>query len=265
MVTENWRSSIGSLLSLSIEYIVNNLAIYANGNIEQLKALPPNIKNRILRKFTTCSYFWQNVNFKDVLCATVNDKTSHINLTSATVDDDVLNILNACKNVKKLYLTRTGGTQITNTVLKNLLKCTNQLCLFVITNCEEVNDGVLECLTDHCSHLMGLDVGGCKNVTDDGVKRLSTLKNLTWLTFSQTQISDEGISFLVKGSSGKNIRELRIDNCPNVTELGLKLIAENCPSIETLMFYNCSTDRDQIPFQEGQFKNLKQLTWTITW
>lgn len=57
------------------------------------------------------------------------------------------------------------------------------------------------------------------------------------------QISDDGIFSLVKGSSGKNIKELRIDNCPNVTELGLKLIAENCPNIETLMFYNCSTDR----------------------
>lgn len=99
----------------TIEYIVNNLAIYANGNIEQLKILPPNVKNMILKKFTTSSYFWQNVNFKDVLCATVNDNTSHINLTSATVDDDMLNILNTCKNIKKLYLTRTGDNHITNT------------------------------------------------------------------------------------------------------------------------------------------------------
>ncbi|KAJ8913956.1 hypothetical protein NQ315_015194 [Exocentrus adspersus] len=233
MVIEKWRNSVESLLSLTIEYIVNNLAVYANQNIEQLKILPSHVKNRILRKFTTSSYFWRNVNFKDILHATVNITTSHINLTSATVDDDMLHILTRCKNVRKLYLTRTGTNNVTNRGLRNLLKCTNQLHLFVITNCDEVDDTVLECLSEYCPHLTGLDVGGCKNITDCGVKKLSALKNLTWLTLSQTQVSDDGISSLVKGSIGKNIKELRIDNCPNVTEDGLKIIAENCPNIET--------------------------------
>ncbi|KAJ8938923.1 hypothetical protein NQ318_011684 [Aromia moschata] len=267
MVTQNWKCSVASLLSLTIDYIVNNLPLYGNGNIEQLRILPSHIKNRILKKFTTSSYFWQNVSFKDILSVIVNDNTKHVNLTSATVDDEMLEILSKCKNITKLYLTRTGHNFITNTGLVNLLKQTNQLYLLVITHCEEVNDSVLECLSKYCPNLMGLDIGGCKNVTDVGIKYLSALRNLTWLTFSQTQISDDGISALVKGSSGAKIRELRVDNCSNITEAGLKTIADNCPNIEILMFYNCSTHRDHAlsTFQEGNFKNLKQLTWTITW
>ncbi|KAJ8931857.1 hypothetical protein NQ314_015187 [Rhamnusium bicolor] len=104
MVTETWRNPVRSLLSLTVEYIVNNLSIYANG-------------------------------------------------------------------------------------LLNLLKHTNQLYFLVITNCDEVNDNILECLSENCPNLMGLDVGGCNNVTDVGVKSLSKLKKLTWLTLSQTQTS----------------------------------------------------------------------------
>lgn len=98
------------------------------------------------------------------------------------------------------------------------------------------------------------------------------------------QIGHEGISALVEGPSGKNLKELKIDNCVNVTEATLRKIVECCPDMEILIFYNC--DRSISKYwpicnckclklhvlgemmftpQENQLKNLKQLSWTINW
>ncbi|CAH1173551.1 unnamed protein product [Phaedon cochleariae] len=263
---EHWRSSVGSLLSIVIDYVVNNLASFSNDNMESLKILPYHIKNRILRKFTTSSYFWKNIDMKQVLSAIVNDNTYHVNLTSIAIDNEILNILTNSKNIQKLYLSRNGNNFITSTGLINLFKHTNSLCLLLLAHCDQMNDDVLEVLANYCPNLMGLDIGGCVNITDMGMDKLSKLRNLTWLTLSSTQISDGGIQSIVTGPSGAKIKELRIEDCKNVTEQGLRAVADNCPKVEILMFHKCSTiNSSNIMFQEQPFKNLKHVTWTFTW
>ncbi|KAJ8976238.1 hypothetical protein NQ317_009735 [Molorchus minor] len=254
----------------TIDFIVNNLQLW-NGNFKQLTLLPNHIKNRILKIFNTSSYFWTGVDFHKLLSAMVNNDTCYINLTATTLDDAMLNTLSDCKNLKKVYLTRTENHIVTTAGLINLFKRANQLLMIQISNCIGVDDSVLDCLADNCPNLMGLDVGGCTNITDNGAKRLATLSNVTWLTFSQTQVSDDGITAIVTSPSGSKIRELRIDNCLNVTEAGLKVIAENCPNIEILMFYNCwsgggrVSDETISSLYEENLKNLKQINYTITW
>ncbi|XP_074030776.1 uncharacterized protein isoform X2 [Leptinotarsa decemlineata] len=231
---------IETLVSISIKIILDNLPLYIKDDVKMLEILPFQLKNIILKRFTSSSYFWRNIDFKTVLSAVVNVYTSQIDLTSVVVDDEMLGILTNSKNLTKIYLSRSNGNLMTTTGLTNLLRHTKDLYIFLAANCDKIDDTVLECLSNCCPNLMGLDIRGCKNVTDCGVKYLSKLRNLVWLTFSNTQVSDDGLVCLAEGPSGENIKELRIENCSKVTEVGLDAIAKNCRNIEGLMFDNCS-------------------------
>ncbi|CAG9832174.1 unnamed protein product [Diabrotica balteata] len=256
---------IDSLFSLAIDYVVDNLAIYMKENDERLSALPYSIKNRILRRFTTSAYFWRNINFKSVLLAIANEQTLSINLTSAPLDDEILKIISKCKNVRKLYLSRNDDGLITTKGLVELWKnCTN-LISFVLCRSTEVRDEVLDCMAEHCPNMTCLDLGGCPQITDIGIKKISRLKKLTSVNFSATQITDEGTSCLARGPSGPKLTELRIEDT-QVTDVGLRDIAENCPNLQILCYRGRQRQDldDFVPFH-NELKNLKQVTWTVNW
>lgn len=101
------------------------------------------------------------------------------------------------------------------------------------------------------------------------------------------QITDTGIKYLIEGKSGNQIKELRLNNCINVTSNILGNIAECCPKIEVLEFHNSQIAGMSVKYliilcivklhlnlvdntttsllEDHEFKNLKQLTWTIKW
>lgn len=56
-------------------------------------------------------------------------------------------------------------------------------------NCNGVNNDVIKCLAENCQSLSALDINGCKNVSDEGIERLSDLENIQWLSLSYTQVS----------------------------------------------------------------------------
>lgn len=51
-----------------------------------------------------------------------------------------------------------------------------------------MTDLILECIAENCSKLMYLDLGGCRNITDAGVEKLSSLENLTGLVLSKSKV-----------------------------------------------------------------------------
>lgn len=187
---------------------MDNLPLYASQNFEVLSFLPPYIKNRILKRFTTSSCFWKNVDFNGVLAALLNDTTLHVNLTATDLTDKMLEILSKNKNIKKLYLSRCSGNNITTNGISclyifysimcllpllivgliTMLQSLGQLTFFVLTNCNKVTDDVLKCISENCPHLAALDIGGSENVTDAGIVHLVKLTNLSWLTLSKTQV-----------------------------------------------------------------------------
>lgn len=67
----------------------------------------------MLRKFTSSSYFWNNVDFKQTLATLVHSKTLHIDLTLVDIDDEILEILRNCRNLKDVYLTKNKNDTLT--------------------------------------------------------------------------------------------------------------------------------------------------------
>lgn len=75
--------------------------------------LPSHIKTKILNRFTSSSYFWKDLDLKYVLSILIDAYTKRIDLTSFHVDDELLDVLKDCKNLKKLYILRVGEHSIT--------------------------------------------------------------------------------------------------------------------------------------------------------
>lgn len=86
-----------------IDHVVKNLSKYIDCGVQ---FLPPRIKNRMLRKFTSSSYYWTNVNFKNALSTLVHADTKKIDLSLADIDDDILNILSECQNLLEIHFTK---------------------------------------------------------------------------------------------------------------------------------------------------------------
>lgn len=63
-----------------------------------------------------------------------------------------------------------------------------KVCLLTLTNCSAVTDSVIIQLVEYCPYLSGLDIGGCKNITDKSLDALAQLQNLLWLTISKTYV-----------------------------------------------------------------------------
>ncbi|KAK5644090.1 hypothetical protein RI129_007935 [Pyrocoelia pectoralis] len=258
-----------SLISLCVDYITKHLSEYVNDK-NSFKYFPTNLKNRLLRRFLSSSFFWKKCTFNDALSMLLHPLIQHVDLTSATVNDDILDLLKGCHHLREVYLTRVKNYDLSSQALINFLSPLENLFLLQLSNCHCVNDEVLVTLSKSCPALSGLDVGGCVQVTDISVEAISVVRNLQWLTLSGTQVSNEGIKKLVRGPSGGKLKELRISHCSKISDNILVEIIQFCPNIEVLIFHNteCKDTNENTSLKQindGGLKNLKQLSWTISW
>ncbi len=72
------------------------------------------------------------------------------------------------------------------------------------------------------SNLTSLELLGCRNITDDGLKEVSKLKNLTWLNLRWCNITNEGLKEV---SKLENLTSLNLSWC-NITDDGLKDVSK---------------------------------------
>ncbi|KAK9876635.1 hypothetical protein WA026_014014 [Henosepilachna vigintioctopunctata] len=260
-----WKKSVPSLFSLSLDYVVEHLNIYTLNGCDNLKYLPIHIKDQLLKRITISSCFWKWLDFKNTFSMMVHACVKHIDLTSVYVDDELLQVLEICKGLQKVYLSRVGTQNFTRSGLLNLLKCLPKLQFLQLRNCNVVDDVVLECLSENCLNLSALDLGGCTKITDKGMNYLNKLNKIQCLTISKTQVTNEGLISFVKRPCCAILKELKLDNCIHITEIGLLAVTKHCPNLEILVYYNCSVPAAETSLMENNLKSLRQLTWSISW
>lgn len=62
------------------------------------------------------------------------------------------------------------------------------------------------------------------------------------------KVSNKGVEALVKGSSGKKLKELRLADCVNLTGHVLYKVMSNCPNLEVFVFHGCKMIQGNIIF-----------------
>lgn len=268
MVVKSWKRP-SSLLNLTINNITDNFTNFfcREKFVDALHYLPFTVKNRILKKLTSPSAFQKNQQYTEILAVLLNTYTEEADLTSFSLEDNLLHVMSKCINLRCLHLAGNEENKLSSKGVESLLENLPLLHTIILTNLDQITDDILKHLAEQCVLLMAVDLTGCKKITDQGLGFLAKLTSLTYVKLSNTKVSDQGIVNLVQGPSSSRIKELRLDGCANVTDLGLRAIGKYCKNIEVLIFNNCNKNAGgmSLSFDGAVFKSLKQLTWTIFW
>ena len=76
--------------------------------------------------------------------------------------------------------------------------------------------------------LTHLDLGGCRGLTDGGVRRLtSNCPRLASLSLSNTAVTDRSLLTLSVSRGRDTVRDLRINGCVNITDTGIEVTRLN--------------------------------------
>ncbi|XP_026467399.1 F-box/LRR-repeat protein 16-like [Ctenocephalides felis] len=227
-----------------------------NSYVEYLDYLPEYVKFRILVRVTKLKY---GIHDDNVMKSLIQPGLRMLNFSSSTITDESLNIISQCKLMNRITFSK-ANYQMTSEGFISCFSNLQYLQALYISDCEVFVDSVLDCLKDYCCQLAELDIGGC-NVTDEGMKSLSLMRELSSLNISRTKVTDTGLKYLTSGPIRKALCELRMCSCP-ITDVGVNIVANTCPALATLICNDCDIKDMSSSFRVWKTP-MKQISWTI--
>ena len=159
------------------------------------------------------------------------------------VDDTSLRlVVESCPQLQYLYLRRCA--QITDAALRSISSYCLLLRELSVSDCPAVTDVGLAELGRLGPSLRYLSVAKCDSLTDSGVRTLARhCYRLRYLNIRGCeQVSDSAVEWLSRSCS--RLRSLDIGKC-DVSDLGLKLLSENCPNLKKLSVKSCTLVSDR--------------------
>ena len=153
-------------------------------------------------------------------------------------DESLNHLSQGLKSLKSLNLS--FCVSITDTGLKSLSRL-DSLRSVNLRSCDNVSDIGIAFLSEkeNGSGLENLDVSFCANVTNMGLKHISTgFAKLKCLSMTTCSINDEGLKKMSKNLA--NLEELNIGQCVSITDDGLKSVCENMKGLKAIDLYGCT-------------------------
>ncbi|KAF7996609.1 hypothetical protein HCN44_002255 [Aphidius gifuensis] len=151
----------------------------------------------------------------------------------------IYNIANNCKNLKSLNISDSKYVQKSDIMKIGELKFLEHLELCNLSSVDD--DGLINIIHNSCN-LRYLDIKKCYNLTKNALVEIRKLKKLETLIVTRVHdIDDEFISHLY------NLKYL---NCmgSKVTDVGIKNVIKNCPSIGKLCVIDTKITVDSLFF-----------------
>ncbi|XP_033018584.1 protein AMN1 homolog isoform X1 [Lacerta agilis] len=252
--------AVRSLLDLSLHCLTRNISRYA----EDIKPLPPNIKDKLIKSLSVQGWI-SDSNINMVLHPAVEA----LDLRDCDVSDNALQQLCNCKQLKKINLNIWKGNRLTVTsegVAALALSCP-YLREVSFKRCSNVTDSGVLALALHCPLLQIVNIGGCSSITDTSLQALGqNCQSLHSVDFSSTQVTDDGVIALVSGMCSKNLKEIHMERCVNLTDIAVEAVLTCCPRIYIFLFHGCPliTDRSREALEQLVGPNkFKQVSWTV--
>lgn len=87
-----------------------------------------------------------------------------------------------------------------------------------------------------CPAVTELNLTENRNITDDGIKKITPLKQLTSLNLSSCDITDAGLEFLPQLT---HLRRLNLSFCNRISDLGVKKIQTFIQKLDYLDLQGC--------------------------
>ncbi|TRY69163.1 hypothetical protein TCAL_13793 [Tigriopus californicus] len=168
------------------------------------------------------------------------------------------------------YLDLTDCTSMEDSGLKMIVETCPQLLYLFLRRCQNITDVGVKYISSYCPSLRELSISDCSHITDFGLYELAKLgPNLRYLSVAKCdQISDSGVKQIAKlcyklrylnvrgceavsdeavetlARSCSRLRSLDLGKC-DVTDVGLKVLSENCPNLKKLSVKSCEMVSDQ--------------------
>uniref|UniRef100_A0A8D0CGA8 Protein AMN1 homolog n=1 Tax=Salvator merianae TaxID=96440 RepID=A0A8D0CGA8_SALMN len=133
--------------------------------------------------------------------------------------------------------------------------------------CSNLTDSGVLALALHCPLLQIVNIGGCTTISDISLQALGqNCRFLHSVDFSSTQVTDDGVIALVSGMCSKNLKEIHMERCVNLTDVAVEAVLTCCPMMYILLFHGCPliTDRSREALEQLVGPNkFKQVSWTV--
>eukprot|EP00095_Tigriopus_kingsejongensis_P010599 maker-scaffold818_size92908-snap-gene-0.24 protein:Tk10599 transcript:maker-scaffold818_size92908-snap-gene-0.24-mRNA-1 annotation:"f-box lrr-repeat protein 7" len=168
------------------------------------------------------------------------------------------------------YLDLTDCASLEDSGLKMIVETCPQLLYLFLRRCQSITDVGIKYIGSYCPSLRELSISDCVQITDFGLYELAKLgPNLRYLSVAKCdRISDSGVKQIAKlcyklrylnvrgceavsdeavdtlARSCSRLRSLDIGKC-DVTDVGLKVLSENCPNLKKLSVKSCEMVSDQ--------------------
>ncbi|XP_060101719.1 protein AMN1 homolog [Heteronotia binoei] len=252
--------AVRSLLDLCLYCLTENISRYA----ADIRPLPPNIKDRLIKSLSIQGWITDS-NISMVLHPAVEA----LDLQVCDISDNALQQLSNCKQLKKINLNvwKDKRLTITSEGVAALASSCPYLREASFKRCSNLTDTGVLALAHNCQLLQVLNIGGCSRITDTSLHALGKhCRHLHSVDFSSTCVTDDGVIALVSGICSKNLKEIHMERCVNLTDIAVEAVLTCCPMIYIFLFHGCPliTDRSQEALEQLVGPNkFKQVSWTV--
>jgi hypothetical protein len=133
--------------------------------------------------------------------------------------------------------------------LHKLFSALHKLEVVNICHLMSVGDEEMRVLADNNPHLTVLNAIDAINISDTGILAISQhCFDLDVLNLSRKQMTTRitDVALLALGERSLSLRELRLNGCENVSDVGLNWLSIGCKSLEVLDLGGCTKVRDSV-------------------
>lgn len=200
----------------------------------------------------------------------IHRNTSRANFGSCFVSNLLIEALSEkCPYLSELDIS--SKNQIDCSYLKKLFAVSCNLRKVQMQGCDFLTPSTVRALVQNCgASLLLLNVGDCSMIDDSCLEAISNnCLHLQCLTASGTQITDDGVKYLMNnGSCVHSLLELDISHSKYLTDVAVELTVRACKKLTIFVFHGCPLMAGQsqtfLETVHGRNKvRLTQVTWTI--
>ena len=229
-----------------------------------LSLLPPNLKNIVrIQWLNQAVHERVDCNTNNFLNSLVHDKVHELDFTDCYSLLSNLKFLLKCPMLTKLNLKnalKNVKMEDYNTIFAKL----PFLQVLYLHFNPELEDDIIYAFAKHNPRIRELDLEHCTTISEHGFAQLRHLKALQCVNFAFTNITDFAIGEIFAPNGAKNVKELRLDHCKQITDDAIDIILEEQgDQLDIFIMHACPllTLKSISAFET--FHNVKQVSWTI--
>ncbi|CAF1003625.1 unnamed protein product [Didymodactylos carnosus] len=245
--------SVYKLVDLSEYCIAKYFEQIVRDQLTTIRLLPVNLKVRLFFLLTQRGL----IDDSNILVL-LNSRTQVFDFHDCHITDETLSIMSKCSLNSQIERQR----QISTTIDHQTMPVLNPTVVYIndrisddgwikfiheylnlrkihLNNCPLITDKSLYSIGQCCHRLIELDLNGCMNISDEGIKELKCLLHIKSLGLAQTSITDMALYSIGQASFKHMLQEINVKQCQNITDDGFMYLLSNCPNLRTIGFLHC--------------------------